>query len=40
MMWSNFFDLENRYDLLDELWDSLLRLAAVIDCSGSVEGAS
>lgn len=30
-MQSNFFDLENRYDLLDEIGDRLLRLDAVID---------
>jgi len=27
----NFFDLENRYDLLDEIGDPLLRLDVVID---------
>lgn len=31
MTHSSFFDLENRYDLLDELGDPLLRLDAVID---------
>lgn len=30
-MQSSFSDLENRYDLLDEIGDPLLRLDAVID---------